>query len=312
MTISISRSTEGRTVGDREKTAERLLKATEDRWYDPEIDIDWSAPLEPDKHFMPEHRLSLYGTRMWDALTPQQRIELGRHQAASIAGAGIFFEVILMRLLTKLVYDTDPTSRHAQYAMAEVADECRHSTMFGRMIERIGGRAGLPLRRYRMFGTLMVHIIGGGPAMFGAVLVVEEVLDRLQREQMADQTVQPLLRMVSRIHVLEEARHVTFAREEIVRQVGRLRRTPLGRLRLVWERLLLGCVAVVVTRSLITPRVYGAVGLDPAQAGRVALANPHHRESLRFAGERITAFLDELGLIAAPGRRLWRRSFLLR
>ena len=126
----------GRT--DRERVADRLLRSTAARSYDPEIDIDWSAPPEPGKIFLPEHRSTLSGTPLWDQLTPEQRRELGKHEAASVAGFGIWLECILMRLLAKLAYDENPATRHVQYALAEMAEECRHSTMFARLIEWMG------------------------------------------------------------------------------------------------------------------------------------------------------------------------------
>jgi hypothetical protein len=66
-----------------------------------------------------------------------------------------------------------------------------------------------------------------------------------------------------------------------------------------------------VTHTLINPRVYAAVGLDPRQAWHTAMHNPHHQASIRWAGERIMAFLSDAGLVGAPGMRWWRRSFLL-
>jgi len=51
--------------------------------------------------------------------------------------------------------------------------------------------------------------------MFAGTLVAEEITDQLQREAMKDNTLQPLTRMVSKIHVTEEARHVRYAREEL-------------------------------------------------------------------------------------------------
>ena len=47
---------------DRERLADRLLRSTAARSYDPELDIDWSAPPQEGKLFLPEHRSSLYGT----------------------------------------------------------------------------------------------------------------------------------------------------------------------------------------------------------------------------------------------------------
>ena len=55
-------------------------------------------------------------------------------------------------------------------------------------------------------------MLNRGPAAYSSILVAEEVLDRLQREQANDEAIQPLMRQVNRIHIMEEARHVSFAR----------------------------------------------------------------------------------------------------
>jgi hypothetical protein len=112
--------------------------------------------------------------------------------------------------------------------------------------------------------------------------------------------------MVSRIHVLEEARHMTFARDQIERTVPALSRAQLS-----WHRTITAQTAMFVTRSLVNPRVYAAVGLDPKEARREALANPHYRETLLWMGERVMAFLDEQGLVTRAQRPTWRRAMLL-
>ena len=40
----------------RERTGERLLRSSATMTYDPIVDIDWDAPLEPDRYFAPPHR----------------------------------------------------------------------------------------------------------------------------------------------------------------------------------------------------------------------------------------------------------------
>jgi hypothetical protein len=292
-------------VADREKTAERLLKSSAEKFYDPEVDIDWSAPLVEGLFYIPEQRISLYGTPMYDSLTHEQRIELSKHELASIASVGLWFELLLMQMLVKVVYNTDPTTRHAQYALTEVADECRHSTMFARLVERVGCPAYGPSRHTHRLGKLL-PVIGYGPAMYGSILVAEEILDRLQREAMNDETVQPIVRMVNRIHVLEEARHVRFAREELQRGMAELRGFEKP-----YQKWLIGFVSMMITRAIINPAVYAAVGLDVREAHRQALANPRFQETIRWSGERIMSFLQEAGLIGKPGMRSWRRSFLI-
>src|SRR6476646_3676170 len=100
---------------------------------------------------------------------------------------------------------------------------------------------------------------GVGPRMLAAILICEEVLDTLQREAMADERVQPLVRMVSRIHVVEEARHVRYAREELARQVR-----AAGKGRLTFDKLVIGRAAYLCGTRLIHPDVYRSVGLEPA------------------------------------------------
>jgi hypothetical protein len=53
------------------------------------------------------------------------------------------------------------------------------------------------------------------------------------------------------------------------------------------------------------------VGLDPAGARRVALANPAHHETIRYGSEKIVAFLREAGMIGPPATHLWRRAHMI-
>lgn len=293
------------SMTDRERTAGRLLKASAQHSHDPMVEIDWTEPLRDGVFFCPPHRVSLYGTPEWDRLTQDQRVTLSRHEVASLASVGIWFETILMQLLLRYAYDRDPTTQHVRYALTEIADECRHSVMFSTMIEKLGCPA-YGVRRYEHeLGRVLKTAMGGVP-MFASILIAEEVLDTLQREAMADETIQPLTRQVSRIHVVEEARHVSYARDELVRLRSRISRPGLAAARLVIAR-----SAHVVGTQLIHPAVYAPVGLDPAAGRRAARANPAHRETLRWAATRLVAFFTDLDLIAGPGQALWRRAGLI-
>jgi hypothetical protein len=123
---------------------------------------------------------------------------------------------------------------------------------------------------------------------------------------MKDETVQPLTRMVSKIHVTEEARHVRYAREELARlmpEVNWLQRT-VGR----W---LTAVAGHRIATNLIHPDVYRSVGLDPKQAHKVARANPHHQETMRWTARKLVPFLREQGMIGGLSEALWRHAFLI-
>lgn len=285
--------------------SERLLQSTARHSYDPVVDIDWEAPVVDGLWFMQPERMSLYGTPMWHALSDDQRVELSRHEVASISSVGIWFELILMQMMVRDLYDEDPRSSRMHYALTEVADECRHSLMFGKAIDRCGAPAYGPTPRLHRLGRLM-KTVGYGVSAYASILLAEEILDRWQREVIGDERVQPLVRMVSRIHVLEEARHMTFARDQIERMLPRLNRATLA-----WHQAMLGQTAFLVARGLVNPAIYEAVGLDPVAARRAALVNPHYQQTMAWMGERVTGYLAGLGLIPRHQRRLWRRSLLM-
>ncbi|WP_305789724.1 AurF N-oxygenase family protein [Symbioplanes lichenis] len=285
--------------------SDRLLVSSARNSYDPDVEIDWDAPLSSSLWFVPEKRSSLWGTPLWDTLSADQRQTLTRHEVASIASLGVWFETILMQLLVREYYKQDPTDPRAQYALTEIADECRHSVMFGRMIAKLD----CPVYRPGPFDQGLGQFIAAtatGPRMYAAILIAEEILDALQREAAADETVQPLVRMVSRIHVIEEARHVRYARDELATAVR-----AAGRHRLAYDRIIIARAAYLTGRRLVSPDVYRSVGIDPRAGARVAWANPHYRATLRWAGEKVVTFLRDLDLIGGPGLALWRRSGLL-
>jgi len=292
-------------VKDREATADRLLRSSLDHSYEPSIDIDWDAPLVDGAWGLPEHRVSLYGTELWAGLTEEQRRTLSIHEVASIARIGLWFEIILMQMLLRYAYDRDPRRSHIQYALTEIADECRHSIMFARMTERYSVPDYAPRRVTHELGRLF-KTIGYGPAMFAGTLFVEEILDQLQREAMRDETVQPLTRAVNTIHVTEEARHVRYAREELIRIMPRVNaaQKQIG-------RYLSARIAFVVARNLVHPDVYACVGIDPEVGRKAALANPHHQETLRWSARKLVPFLRAQGLIGGPSEALWRKAHLV-
>ncbi|RSN08002.1 hypothetical protein DMC63_34665 [Streptomyces sp. WAC 05977] len=290
---------------NREKTAERLLKSSAGKFYDPEVDIDWNAPLVEGKSFMLPHRSSLYGTKLWDTLSNEQRIELSKHEMANVAGLGLWFENLVMQMLLKELYTGDQISSHAQYALTEIADECRHSTMFARLTVWMDCPVYGPVPWMRQLGKLL-PTLSYGPARYAAILVAEEVLDRIGREQMNNPDIQPLVRMVNRIHVLEEARHVTFAREELTRGMARLSKAEL-----LYQQAMAAQISFLVVRALVNPNFFAAVGIRPRDGAKAAWSNPNWHETIRWAGEKVMPFLLDSGLVGKPGMYFWRKSFLL-
>lgn len=290
---------------DRERTAARLLASSEKLSYDPTVDVAWDQPWAEGLYFTSPESSSLYGTPLWNAMSEQQRIDLTRHEVAAVASAGIWFETILMRLLLKYAQRRSPKSQHVRYALTEVGDECRHSVMFSRLLDYLDAPYYAPHPANQRLGELFTVALADEAVAFAGTLYVEEILDILQRQAMDDERVQPVCRQVNTIHVVEEARHMTYAREEMARQWAAVPRWRRG-----FDRHLLAVVGMLSTDELVTGRVYRNVGLDVDQAKRQRDANPHWARTRRDVSRRVVGMFDELGMVGAISRRVWGAAHL--
>jgi hypothetical protein len=273
--------------------------------FDPETEVNWAQALDPDLPCMSWESVSLYGTPLWDGMSDQQRLDLARHEVASLAGAGIWLETVLMRMLLRHINTRDPRSAHVRYAFTEIADECRHSIMFGRLITALDCPIYRPGRLAQALSS-MLATTANGVEIFAGALIGEEILDQLQRRAISDDNVQPLVRSVDRIHVVEEARHISYARDELARQWQ-----AMSAPRRALTRISVAQTVHVVTSAFIHPNVYAAVGLNPRDARRQVARSPHRRQTLTHAARNLTRRLQDMGLIDRTTRRTWYRAGLL-
>ncbi|MEU6145076.1 diiron oxygenase [Streptomyces sp. NPDC047081] len=288
-----------------EDVSRRLLESSATLSYDPATEVDWQAPLPADAHGQSPEWSTLYGTPMWAEMTPEQRVTLTRHETGSVMSTGIWFEMILQQLILRDQYRGEYTSAEFQFALTEIADECRHSIMFARACATMGVPAYRP-RRAAVELARLFKTVGSSAAAYGGILVAEEVLDLMQRANMRDARVLDLVRTTSRIHVVEESRHMRFARAEI-----RDRMRDMSRLRRRTSATAIAVTAYVIITNLIHQDVYAAAGLDTRRALSEARRNEHHKAMLRTSAAPLMEFLGSCGLLTGPARALYRRAHML-
>jgi hypothetical protein len=304
MASSIVRPQSG-SRGGRDRLARRLLDSAAQLSYDPAAEVDWDTPLDRDFHGTSPEWCTLYGTRYWDELPDDRRKELTRQEAASVASTGIWFEMILQQMVLRDLYAKDPTDARFQWALTEIADECRHSIMFGRGAEKLGAPAYRPRRIAVELGRGF-KTVAFGEAAYAAILVAEEVLDVMQRDWMRDERVVPFVRTINNIHVVEESRHMKFARDETRRRLA-----GAGQLRRRFNALTVAIAAYVIVTSMVNPQVYANAGLDAERAVREAKANEHHKAMLRSSCAGLMEFLDSVGLLTRPALFFYQRAHLI-
>ncbi|MFB8000968.1 diiron oxygenase [Nocardia sp. NPDC056000] len=295
-----------KTLLPRDSFAQRLLTGHVKKFYDPVVDIDWDAPLDPDKLFLPPEVVSLFGTPLWDAMDHEQRRELSRQELANVLSVGIWFENLLNRLLLRELMSGDPRSRHSHYTLTEMGDECRHMMMFGKLIDRVEAKPYWPNRYERLTISALQIFLRGSMVWVGA-LVGEEIFDAIQRQTLDDPELQPVVARAMRIHVTEEARHIGFARDALARMVPEMSRAELA-----YTKLCVAIAAPLFVHLMTNWHMYVRAGIEDGRgARRMARANPHAKRALGVGAANLGAFLDKQGLIGPIGKRIWQRQGLL-
>ncbi|MDQ1181133.1 diiron oxygenase [Rhodococcus sp. SORGH_AS_0301] len=288
------------TVSDAEDVSARLLDSVAALSYDPMQEVDWEAPLDPEQFGLNPEWSTLYGTDLWKEMTAEQRVTLTRHEVCSIMSTGIWFEMILQQMVLRDQYCSDSSSSDFQFALTEIADECRHSLMFAKACRTMGIKAYVPRRLSielgRGFKTLAVS-----EAAYGGILVAEEVLDVMQRDWMRGENVLPLVRTTSKIHVVEESRHMTFARQQMRENMA-----GISAARRKSAALLIAIAARVIVSNMVNKDVYAAAGLDRDRAVREAKNNTHHHVMMRTSSQHLMAFLSDCGLLTKPAAAVYR------
>lgn len=300
MTVSPKMSDIPGYQAHRQEIADRLIGGSMRRSYNSAIDIDWDAPQDPDLFYLPPEGLSLYGTGLWEQMTHAQRVELSRQEAANMLSRGVWFENTLNQGLLRAMLYQDPTSRNVHYALTEIGDETRHMIMFGRTVSAIGA---MPYRLSKLEAWAVQRLpsLYKGLLLWGAALCGEELLDDLQRKFAHDSQLQPIMAQVFRIHTAEEARHIRYAREGVLR---RLQHSSWAERRLAKD--LNGIAGFVIRRLMYDKEVYRRCGLDVREAMRQAKANQQVNAIRQESFRGLYQFFEEHGLMSRISRRMWR------
>ncbi|WP_411107694.1 AurF N-oxygenase family protein [Streptomyces sp. cmx-4-9] len=289
--------------GTSHEVARRLLQVSPPP-LDSQASIAWDSPAPDDVWYCVPERMPLFGTPLWQRMDDKQRLEMSRRELANMVGLALWSELLLMETFARALTRRDPRDPRTQYALTEISEEARHSAMFSQLLDRLGCpdyRPSAALHRAAVCFLPSRHDL-----RFATPLIFEEVLDRFQREAARDERVHPLVRQVCRIHVADEARHITFARSAMRDSV---RCMPPARLAVQRQRM--GVRAMAVTKLLVNPRVFRDMGLDPRQARSEARANAHFQGTLLWSGAKVVPFLTDIGMITSTEKLWWRHAGLL-
>src|SRR6185295_15426255 len=159
------------------------------------------------------------GRTAWYRSQPQAvRARLGLHMMANFMRIGRAFESILKRGILEFVGRLPDDAPEVRYAYHEVIEEAQHSLMFHEFVRRTGLEVPLP-RVLTVTERQVLRLARRFPEVFFMlVLSGEDPIDWVQRKSLQERREQhPLVERIIRIHITEEARHMSFARHYLRR-----------------------------------------------------------------------------------------------
>lgn len=289
---------------------ERLSRQSVDKHYDAYADIPWDDPafaIDPDDPRWELSEIDPLGATLWyRSQPPGVRSRIGLYRTASAMKMGLQFENILKRGLLEHAFvleNRDPTFR---YAYHEVIEEAQHGLMFQEFVNRSPfDLAGMPWY-FRLGSDRIVKLGRWFPELFFMfVLGGEDPIDHLQRQNLRDpRGLHPLLEMIMRHHVTEEARHLSFARHYLKREVAQLGWVPRQVLA-VATPLILGTMAQLMLQA---PDDLIATFAVPNEVVREAYRdNPDHRRATASSLQKVRRLSGEIGLLNPVSTFLWKR-----
>lgn len=286
----------------------RLSRLSVDRHFDAYADVDWDSPEmavdAADPRWEPMVLDPVRDTDWYRGLGEAERARYGLYRWAAAMKTGWHFENLLQRGLLVWAIRRPNGSPEFRYVHHEIIEESQHTLMFQELVNR----SGLPVRGMPRWARVLAETfllrapkIAPEPFFF-FVLGGEDPADHVQREELRRGTPHPLIEQIVRIHVTEEARHISFARNYLRQAVPRMH--PLRRRLLAVQ---VPVIMAVMTRLILMPPkdLRRACGL-PDEVVRTAMRSPEGRRLLADAARKVRDLCDELGLSTRTSRRLWR------
>jgi hypothetical protein len=287
---------------------ERLSKASVDKHWDAYADIPWADPdfaVDPDdpRWILPPVD-PLGRTEWYRSQPPDVQARIGLWRVATMMKIGLQFENLLKRGLLTYAYRLPNASPEFRYVLHETSEECQHAMMFQEFVNR----TEMPIRGMPKALDVLAQIFPHVPRIstelfFIFVLGGEDPIDYVQRKTIKDgDGLHPLQDTIMRIHIAEEARHISFARHYLRHRVPAM--NPVRRRALaVATPLVLGRMA----RIMLAPpgpmvKYFGI----PKEVVREAYRTDAWSAELKACVAKVRDLAAELGLLNRVSTQVWK------
>ena len=242
---------------------------------DPLSRIDWGR-LNTRQYWLPPEAVSLHGVPEFMNRPETERRRLSHYEFLSFIEAGLWLEGMFMERIARSMRQERRNLTALKYRLHEMREEAGHSLMFLELMERSG--LSIPYRRHsrlrlaNLFGRYAPLESAG---FWMATVIGEEIPDRMNRyiRQHSDRLC-PVIVEMSTLHLIDEARHITYARDMAESRLAWLHG---------WQRQLLHLLLKKLLRQFIDvfyypdARLYELAGFYPGARWEALARGSGHR-----------------------------------
>lgn len=266
--------------------------------------LAWSTDVDPERENTPDSALSIWGSPLWERLTPRERARLRREWASWMFSQFMHGEQGALLAASQLVTMV-PSIDGKLYGGTQVVDEARHVEVFERFLrEKIGKTYPVNAHLKTLLDLILtdsrwdMKFLGMQVMVEGLALASFAMIHNHTRDGFGKSLLHNVMR--------DEARHVAYgvlSLRDFYADLGEHDRRE--RQDFCYE------AAVLMRDRLLGSEVYATMGLPVAECDALTLRSPSMIEFRRLLFSRIVPSLRRLGLLTGVLRERFAALDLL-
>ena len=264
-------------------------KAKRDQWNASER-LDWRLAVDPEAENLPDVQIPVYGTHIWEKLTPAEVRKLRGEQIRWSLSNFMHGEQGAL-LATAQVVDATPSMEAKLYGATQVMDEARHLEVFSRYLhEKLGGTYPINANLKALLDQILtdsrwdMKYLGMQIMVEGLAMAAFGFMHKLCQE--------PLLTDLLHNVMRDESRHVAFG---VLSLNDYFVQMSPHELREREEFLYEGCR--LMRDRLLAEDVWETMGWPVAEVREIVLHSPQMVEFRKMLFSKIVPNVKRLGLL---------------
>ena len=265
-------------------------KAKREQW-NATSQLAWETSVDPEAELVPDFQIPVYGTHIWEKLTPGDIRKL-RREALSWTLSQFMHGEQGALLATAQIVNATPLIESKFYAASQVMDEARHVEVYARYLrEKLSG--AYPINRH--LRALLDQILTDSrwDMKYLGMQIMVEGLAMAAFGYMHKMCNEPLLTELTHYVMKDESRHVAFGVLSLNDYFGQL---SAAERREREEFLYEGCR--LMRDRLLMEDVWEVMGWPVDEVREIVLHSPQMQEFRKMLFSKIVPNVKRLGLLS--------------